>query len=271
MMLWRGTIGARVTLSLLATAMFPVPSGALAQDQRSHRDEWQKVDEIVVALDLEEGERVADIGAGRGFFTLRLARVVGPAGRVFAVDIDEAVLEQLRASVRRAGLQNVETILSELDDPMLADTSVDAALMVIAYHEMREHEAMLAGVKRALRPGGRLAIVDNPVRDSTDSRRQQMRRHHIDIRIVEQDLIAAGFEILERLPRFIDVRDERHTHRNWMLVARPIDDHAVPQGSPRIDERGNTIPRVWSLAAHKAACRCATSGSGLVNVSVKIW
>jgi len=219
-------------LSLLAAAMLAVPSAALAQDQPSHRDEWQKVDEIVVALDLEEGERLADIGAGRGFFTLRLARVVGPAGRVFAVDIDEEVLEQLRASLRRAGLQNVETILSEPDDPLLPDTSVDAVLMVIAYHEMREHEAMLAGVKRALRPGGRLVIVDNPVRDSTASRREQMRRHHIDIKIVEQDLIAAGFEILERLPQFVDVRDERHTHRNWMLVARPTDDQPVPRGPP---------------------------------------
>jgi ubiquinone/menaquinone biosynthesis C-methylase UbiE len=206
-------------LVLLVLTAFLPPLRADAQIERTHRDEWQKVDEIFAALGLEEGHHIADIGAGGGFLSVRLSVRVGPEGRVYAVDIDADVLEELQETARSESLDNIETILGETDDPRLPERSLDAALIVNAYHEMREYEGMLAGVRRALLPGGRLVIVDNPPRDSTRSRLSQIGQHDIAIGLVERDLEGAGFQVVERVPSFIDWDHGRHHHQEWMLVA----------------------------------------------------
>ncbi len=195
-----------------------------AQTNRTQRDGWQKVAEIFAAMDIQVGDQVADIGAGSGFFTVRLSPLLGPEGRVIAVDIDHGAIRGLERLIRQSSLDNVELVLSEPDDPKLAPNSIDAALIVISYHEMEAHQEMLAGIKQALRPEARLVIVDNPARDPTRSRQGQMRLHHIDISLVEQDLEAAGFEIIERRPHFVDGDYNGYRRRNWMLVATP------PQG-----------------------------------------
>ena len=83
------------------------------------RDGWQKPDEVIAALALRAGDRIADIGSGSGYFTLRLARAVGPSGKVYAVDIDHAMNEDLAARAREAGLANIEIVNARVDDPML--------------------------------------------------------------------------------------------------------------------------------------------------------
>ena len=208
--------------SWLAALSLVLAPAVEAQVHRTQRDEWQKVDEIFAAMDIQVGHRVADIGAGSGFFTVRLSPLVGPTGRVIAVDIDDSAIRGLERLIQQSSLDNVELILSEPDDPKLAPNSIDAALIVISYHEMEAHQEMLAGIKRALRPGARLVIVDNPARDPAQSRQTQMRLHHIDIALVEQDLEAAGFEIIERRPQFIDRDLSGYRRRNWMLVAIPV-------------------------------------------------
>jgi ubiquinone/menaquinone biosynthesis C-methylase UbiE len=197
---------------LLATVL--LPAAVHSQAGRTPRDGWQRVDDVIEALDVDEGDTIADVGAGSGFFSFRLSPHVA-SGKVLAVDIDAGVLRELREEAQREGIDNIETIVSEPNDPMLPERSVDGILVVNAYHEMREYEAMLASFRQALRPGGRLVIVDMPPRDSTLSRRRQVSSHDIAIGLVAQELEAAGFEVIERHPDFVS----GSRRRQWMLVA----------------------------------------------------
>jgi ubiquinone/menaquinone biosynthesis C-methylase UbiE len=195
-----------------------------AQVTRTARDEWQKVEDIFSALELREGSYVADVGAGSGFFTLRLSERVGSAGRVYAVDIDADVLEELRERVDRLSLDNVEIILSETDDPRLPYHVLDAVLIVNAYHEMSEYEAMLEGIMRSLRPGGRLVIVDSPPSRPTRSREDQMERHGLALDLAAMDLSEAGFRVISSDPWFVELGSGRRGSNNWLLVAeRPLE------------------------------------------------
>jgi ubiquinone/menaquinone biosynthesis C-methylase UbiE len=197
-----------------------------AQIERTRRDEWQKVDEIFAAMGVSPGDRVADVGAGGGFLTVRLSEAVGEEGRVYAEDITQRLIRELTEQMENLGITNVEPVLGGTDDPNLPADELNAVVIVNAYHEMNQHESMLAGIWRSLQSGGRLVIVDNPPRDSTSSRGTQMRAHDIHIGVVEQDLIEAGFEIRDRRPEFIDTGTGRGTHRQWMLVAaKPSSEH----------------------------------------------
>ena len=162
----------------------------------AQREKDQRVGDIFAAMALQPGSVVADIGAGPGFFTVRLAEAVGSGGRVFAVDVSASVLRSLRSRVEQEGLKNVEVIEGSASNPNLPEAMLDAALIVNAYHEMTEHQAMLEHIKKALKPGGRLVIVE-PIspgrRDGT--REEQMRRHEIAPGFVQQDARSAGFDI----------------------------------------------------------------------------
>jgi ubiquinone/menaquinone biosynthesis C-methylase UbiE len=133
------------------------------------RELWQKPDQIMDALQIADGSVVADLGAGGGWFTLRLARRVGPRGRVYAEDIQSQMVERISRLVAREGLNNVTTVLGTATDPRLP-TSVDAALIVDSYHEMeldngerRDPVTLLTSVAQSLTAQGRLGIVDfNP-------------------------------------------------------------------------------------------------------------
>jgi len=197
-------------------------SAAQAQVGPSPRDDWQRVDAIVAALALQRGDRVADVGAGSGFLSFRLSPVVGAEGRVIAVDIDRHSLARLWDAAQEAGLGNIDTLQSAPDDPLLPAGSVDAVVIVNAYHEMTAYAAMLAGIRRALRADGRLAIIDNHPRDSTASRRVQTARHDIALGIVAADLAAGGFRIVERVPDFVAAASTGRRRAQWMLVAVPI-------------------------------------------------
>jgi ubiquinone/menaquinone biosynthesis C-methylase UbiE len=199
--------------ALLAVGFQPTE----VQAQRRNRDDWQRVPDVMTALAIGEGSRVADVGAGSGYFTGHLAREVGASGRVFAVDISERALTQLRQLVEDEGLDNVEVVRGEIDDPKLQDESLDAVLTVDAYHEMTEYEAMLSAMYRALKPGGRLVILDLVASNPSQSRDQQMRSHELSIDLVEQEVREAGFEVLDRDEQFAD---SGHSDGQWMLVAR---------------------------------------------------
>jgi ubiquinone/menaquinone biosynthesis C-methylase UbiE len=198
---------------LLAAGLHPADLDA----QRRNRDSWQRVPDVIAALAIGEGSRVADVGAGSGYFTEHLARHVGAGGRVFAVEISERSITQLRRLAEGEDLDNIEVVRGAVDDPRLPEHSLDAVLVVDAYHEMTEYEAMLSGMFRALKPGGRLAILDHVPSDSSESRDQQTRSHELSIDIVEQELSEAGFEILDRDERFTQ---SGRNHGQWLLVAR---------------------------------------------------
>lgn len=124
------------------------------------RDAYQKPDEVVKALKLEEGEVIADIGAGSGYFTFRLARPVGEKGRVYAVDVSPDMIVHVNRRVRDLNVKNVVTILSAPDDPLLADGSVDRFLIVDTWHHIGGHAKYLALLKRMLKPGGQVVMID---------------------------------------------------------------------------------------------------------------
>lgn len=123
------------------------------------RDEWQQPERIMDALGIADGTRVADLGAGGGWFTIRLARRVGPNGRVYAEDVQRQMIDSIRQRVTNQRLTNVETILGAVDDPRLP-ANLDAILVVDAYPAFSDPVAVLRHVARALAPHGRLGIVD---------------------------------------------------------------------------------------------------------------
>lgn len=123
------------------------------------RDAWQKPELIMDALGIGEGSVVADLGAGGGWFTVRLARRVGPNGLVFAQDVQRQMLEAIKRRVGREGLRNVEYVQGSFDDPRLPRGRLDAVLIVDAYHELANPIALLRNVSASLKPTGRICII----------------------------------------------------------------------------------------------------------------
>ena len=124
------------------------------------RDRSQQPDQVVAALGLQPGEQVADLGAGGGYFTFRLADAVGPRGRVYAIDLDPDMVDYLKRQAAERGYHNVEVIEATADDPRLPAGSVDLLFTCNTYHHIGERSAYFARAKAALRPGGRVAIID---------------------------------------------------------------------------------------------------------------
>lgn len=124
------------------------------------RDAWQRPDQIMDALSISEASVVADLGAGGGWFTVRLSRRVGPNGRVYAEDIQRQMIEAIERRVIREALTNVFTRLGSPVDPKLDDASMDAVLIVDAYPEIEQPIALLKNVAKALKPRGVVGIVN---------------------------------------------------------------------------------------------------------------
>jgi ubiquinone/menaquinone biosynthesis C-methylase UbiE len=131
---------------------------AMLEDPK--RDAYQKPHEVLMALALKPGETIADIGSGSGYFTLRLAAHVGDEGRVFAVDIDPEMIRHLNRRVRDAGVRNVQTILADPADPLLPDASVDRFVIVDTWHHIEKPLEYLALMRRMLKPGGQVVMID---------------------------------------------------------------------------------------------------------------
>lgn len=124
------------------------------------RDGWQKPEDVVKALAIKPGAAVADIGAGTGYFSARFARAVGPQGLVYAADIDEGLIGYLRELAGKEDLPNLKPLHGRPDDPVLAPASVDLVFVCDVIHHIENRGAYYAKLASALRPGGRLAIVD---------------------------------------------------------------------------------------------------------------
>lgn len=135
-------------------------AGYVERLERADRAAWQKPDEVVAALGLAAGQSVCDIGAGTGYFSLRMARVVGDKGRVFAVDVEPRMLDVLRERIVKAGVRNVTPVLALPDAPLIPDGGCDTILVVDTYHHFPDGVAYLKMLVRALRPGGRIVNID---------------------------------------------------------------------------------------------------------------
>lgn len=160
------------------------------------REKWQKPDEIMDALNIADGSTVADIGAGAGWFTIHLARRVGPRGTVYAQDVQRQMLEAIRRRVAKEGLSNVQPRLGEGSDPNLPAGALDAVLVVDVYPEVEDRITFLRNLGSALKPNGRIGIVNyKPGNGGPGPTGEGMR---VETAVVEADARAAGLRVLSR-------------------------------------------------------------------------
>jgi len=168
------------------------PKAYIASLDDPARDAYQKPDEVMKALALREGEVVADIGSGSGYFALRFARAVGEKGLVYAVDISPDMVRHLNRRLRDEGVRNVVPVLAEPDDPLLPDASVDRFVIVDTWHHVEGPAAYLALLKRMLKPGGQVVHIDFQKRSLPVGPPAEMK-------IAREDLVkqmeAAGFRL----------------------------------------------------------------------------
>lgn len=177
----------------------------------SARDVADLPNRLIKVLELNPSAVVADIGAGKGYFTFRLAREV-PHGRVYAVDVVPALLDTIRTRAEDAGLRNVNPVLGSSTDPNLPAGRVDLILIVASYHEFTHPQEMLGAMFEALGPGGRLAVVEYRGEDPTIP---VPAAHRMTEEQIRREITASGFEFrssLEALPQ-----------QHLLLFEKPVD------------------------------------------------
>jgi SAM-dependent methyltransferase len=167
---------------------------------RPEREQEEQPDLMLDALKIAPGATVADVGAGVGYTSLRLARRVGPSGTVYATDVQPEMLRMLTANSREAGIKNIKPVRCTTTDPKLPEGQVDLILMVDVYHECADPEVTLQGLKKALKPGGRLVLVEFRAEDPDVPIKPE---HKMTVVQVRKELEPQGFtfkESLEFLP-----------------------------------------------------------------------
>jgi ubiquinone/menaquinone biosynthesis C-methylase UbiE len=191
------------------------------------RDRWQRPDDVIESLQLKNGNVVADVGCGVGYFSLKLAPKVAEHGSVLAEDIlgESLTFLWIRAFLRHQS--NIRVIHGSSDDPHLPDGAVDAVLIANSYHEFTKPLDILDCAFRALRSDGRLVVLDRGARSyHGESRETQMQQYQIAASIVEDEIRQSGFEVISRDDRFIDrpiierPGDRPDDHVWWLIVAR---------------------------------------------------
>lgn len=216
-------VGARpLPLLILFLLSFALINGALAQSEhpltgrkiapvmgvggadwleRSAREKEEAPEAALQAIGIQKGMIVADIGAGTGYFSIRIARRVGPTGKVYANDIQPEMLERLREKSEHDGITNIETVLGSEADPKLPAGKMDLVILVDVYHELSQPQAMLERIRASLKPDGRLILLEYRKEDPTIPIRPD---HKMSIPEVRTEVEAEGFKldkVLDTLPR----------------------------------------------------------------------
>jgi len=175
--------------------------GGAAWLVRSEREAEEAPGAALDTIGLKKGDVVADIGAGVGYFTWRMAERIGPEGRVYANDIQPGMLEQLKKNVASRGLTNVVPVLGAEDDPKLPAGKLDLELLVDVYHEFSQPQKMLARLREALKPSGRLVLLEYRKEDPSVPIKLA---HKMTVQEVRAEIEPEGFRFetsLEMLPR----------------------------------------------------------------------
>ena len=178
------------------------PAGAAWLD-RPERESEEAPSKAIAALGIAPGQVVADVGAGSGYYSIRLARVVGERGRVYATDIQPEMLALIKKKIDAERLSNVELVLGAGSDPRLPAGVADLVLMVDVYRELADPQGMLRALKRALKPGGRLVLIEFRKESTWVPIREE---HKMSIREARLELEAEGYA----LDRVIDVLPWQH-------------------------------------------------------------
>ena len=162
------------------------------------RDQWQQPDKVVAALNLKPGNTVADLGSGGGYFTFRLAQAVAPSGKVYAADVDRDMIALVAERARREAPAIVETIVAKPNDPALPGT-VDLVFTSNTYHHIDDRVAYFTNLRKYLRPGGRVAIIDFDRRAWIEG----LLRHYTPSEFIQREMEQAGY-VLQKNNDFLD-------------------------------------------------------------------
>jgi ubiquinone/menaquinone biosynthesis C-methylase UbiE len=169
--------------------------------ERPERETEENVEGALDAIGLKPGMTAAEIGAGTGYVSLRMARRVGPSGKVYATDLQRPMLELLRQNAAKAGIRNVETILGGEADPKLPAGQIDLIILVDVYHEFSQPQKMLQGIRAALKPDGRLVQLEYRKEDPAVP---ILLDHKMSVAEARTEVEAEGFklaQVIESLPR----------------------------------------------------------------------
>ncbi len=176
----------------------------LEQLDRPERDQYQKPDEVVDTLGVTAGMAVADLGAGSGYFTRRFVKAVTETGKVYAIDVEQEMLDYTKTSIERLHIPHaVEYILASSDHPKLPPASADLVFVCNVYHHLEDRDRYFAAVKPALKAGGRITIVDF-YHDKRSGDVGFPRRHLVARDTVVEEMRRAGYRLLREhtfLPR----------------------------------------------------------------------
>jgi ubiquinone/menaquinone biosynthesis C-methylase UbiE len=168
--------------------------GGIPWLERTQRESEEQPQLVIDALEIEPGQTIADLGAGSGYYSFRIAPLVGPAGKVLAIDIEPVMLEAIAQRARRERVGNVVAVRSSAQDPNLAPGSVDLLFMVDVYHELEYPYEVMTKVRAALKPGGRVALIEYRAEDP-DVLIKPL--HKMTERQVRREMQAAGFKHLK--------------------------------------------------------------------------
>lgn len=163
-------------------------TGDLSIFEDSQREEKLQIGRVMDVLGIKEGTSVADIGAGSGWFTVRAARRAGSKGTIYAVEINQDYIKHIEARAASENLPNIRTVLGKEDDPALPEKSVDAVLILKTYHEIAQPVRLLTHLRRSLRDGARVGIIDRNGKGDD---------HGIDRDTVVKEAARAGFALVE--------------------------------------------------------------------------
>ncbi len=197
--------------TLLAVTLIALALPGVAQKDPAKwkaRDAWQHPEEVMDALGIKPGSRVADVGCGSGYFTFHLASRVGTEGKVFSEDIDSKVLSEISYRAYKEKQTQIEAVLGTADDPRLPAAALDAILVVDAFHEMKNYDAMLEAMFKALRPGGLLGIIDREAKLDLP-RSEYFEKHRIPPALVREDATRNGFIFLREEAGFTPTEGDR--------------------------------------------------------------
>ena len=200
-----------------------IPVFAQAQYRESdwaYRDEWMDVERIFKLAGVTLGDTVADLGCHEGYLSIRLARAVGKSGKVYAVDVREDRLETLKTNAADRDISNIQTILGDYDNPYLPKEELDVVIVMDTYHEIKSYMEVLGHLKKALKPGGRILILEK-LKDHArnKSREEQVISHTISSKYVRKELKETGFTIITEI-RDMGYWEEEKDKKMWLLLAQ---------------------------------------------------
>jgi ubiquinone/menaquinone biosynthesis C-methylase UbiE len=200
-----------------AVAELHADATSATQSEWEYRDSWQRPAGVMDALGIRRGSAVADVGAGDGYLSFRLASRVGPQGKVYAEDISESQVEKIRERAKQEGFSQIETILGTEDDPKLPKGALDAILIVLTYHEIQNYNAMLSGMIRALKPGGLLAVIDDQG-ERNQTRSSAAEDHKIPKELVRADAVRNNLRFVREEKGF---EANPNSHLFFLIFEKP--------------------------------------------------